>query len=158
MDREPTFIKTATCPSLSTQSLIIYEIGSTPDGTVHIRLIGNSGNGHFNGYWVPLPEILATLNEADGPFIWSALCPLFEGRSVNSACFLMAVLLAEGLVRHSEREPRRYELGDTEKLVAKVQTLMAPKEKPKKGGIPKCSYSVRHMSNHRRKGRCARDG
>ena len=158
MEPEPTVLKEASCPSLSATSDITYQIGKTPDDTVHFRLTGNSGNGHFNSYWVPLPEILATLNEAKGPFIWSALCPLFEGRLVNSACFLMAVLLAEGLVRHSEREPRRYELGDTEKLVAKVQTLMAPKEKPKKGGIPKCSYSVRHMSNHRRKGRCARDG
>ena len=58
MEEEVTVLKVASTQSLSNQSTITYEIGTTPDGTVHVRLAGNSGNGIFNGYWVPLPEIL----------------------------------------------------------------------------------------------------
>jgi hypothetical protein len=135
MKEEPQVLKEASCSSLSATSDITYQIGNQ-DGTVHIRLTGNSGNGHFNGYWVSMPEILSLLNDQEGPFIWSILCPLFEGRSVNSACFLMAALKNEGLVRQSEKEPRRYELADPEEFMAKVQAMMTPKVKsrpPKKG-------------------------
>ena len=45
MTQEPQVLKEASCPSLSNQSTITYEIGITPDGTVHIRLTGNSGTG-----------------------------------------------------------------------------------------------------------------
>ena len=131
MDPEPQVLKEVTCPSLSTTSDITYEIGTTPDGTIHIRIIGNSGTGNFNGYWVSMPKIRSVLNDQDGPFIWSALCPLFEGRSVNSACFLMAVLLAEKIVQPSKERPRRYEMADPEPFMAKVQALLAPKEKPR---------------------------
>ena len=137
MEVEPIVVKEASCPSLSHQSQLEYQIGSTPDGIIHIRITGNSGNGYFNGYWIPLPKILSVLNDQDRPFIWSALCPLFEGRSVNSACFLMAVLLAEKIVVPSKVKPRRYECANPEEFMAKVQALMAPK--PKKGGVAKKS-------------------
>lgn len=134
MDQEPQVIKEASCPSLSTASIINYQFGNTPDGTIHIRLTGNSGNGYFNGYWVPMPTILNLLNDQDEPFIWSALCPLFEGRSVNSACFLMAVLLAEEVVQPSKVMPRRYEMTDTPLSMVKIQAMPITKEKtPKKG-------------------------
>ena len=121
MEPEPQVVKETSCPSLSATSDITYQIGIDQQGTIHLRLTGNSGNGYFNGYWVPLPEILTTLQEAEGPFIWSALCPLFEGRSVNSACFLMAVLLAEKIVIPSKEKPRRYEMADPKEFMAKVQ-------------------------------------
>jgi len=126
--------KEASCPSLSATSTITYQIGTTSDGTINIRLTGNSGNGYFNGYWVPMPEILSLLNDQEGPFIWDVLRPLFKGRSVNSACFLIAALLAEGLIQRSEKEPRRYEACDPQPFMAKVHALLAPKLKKKKGG------------------------
>lgn len=137
MDPEPQVIKETSCPSLSAQAIISYNLGSTPDGILHIRLTGNSGNGNFNGYWVPMPTILSLLNEQDEPFIWTLLCPLFEGRSVNSACFLMAALKHEGLVQQSKENPRRYERGDPAKFAAEMKALMM---KPKsKGGATKKS-------------------
>lgn len=133
MTQEPVVLKEASCLSLSGTSEITYHLGNQ-GGNIHIRLTGNSGNGIFNGYWVPLPKILAVLNDQERPFIWSALCPLFEGRSVNSACFLMGILLAEKLVQTSREQPRHYEVCDPEPFMAKVQALMAPKPaKPKKG-------------------------
>jgi len=132
MEHEPSIIKSASCPSLSHQSQLEYQIGSTPDGTIHLRLTGNSGNGNFNGYWVPLPEILSLLNDQDGPFTWQVMVPLFEGRSVNSSCFLMAALKNEGLIQQSKEQPRRYEMADPKEFTAKVQALMSPKPKPKK--------------------------
>lgn len=139
MEPDPQVVKAASCPSLSATSTISYEIGNISDGTIHIRIIGNSGNGNFNGYWTSLPKILALLKDQDGPFIWSSLCPLFEGRSVNSACFLMAVLLAEKIVQPSRVKPRRYECADPQMFMAKVQAMMAPKPKSKKGGASKKS-------------------
>lgn len=120
MNEETQVIKESTCLSLSGTSTITYQIGSTPDGSNHIRLTGNSGNGYFNGYWVSLPKILAVLQEQDGPFIWSALTPMFEGRSVNSSCFMMAVLLAEKIIQPSKQQPRRYEMADTKLILPKT--------------------------------------
>lgn len=120
MDPEPQVIKESSCPSLSRLSQLTYQIGNPPDGNIHFRIIGNSGNGIYSSEWVSLNRILDLLNDQQEPFIWSALCPLFQGRSVNTACFLMAALLAEGLVQSSKEQPRRYELGDTTAFIAKV--------------------------------------
>ena len=121
MEEEPSVVKEATCPSLSHLSILTYQVGKTPDS---LRVISNSGNGYFSSEWVSLKAIHTVLEEDD--FIWSALCPLFKGKSVNTACFLMAVLLAEGLGPTSKEKPRRYEMGET-KLG----------DKPKKGGQKK---------------------
>ena len=137
MENEPTVLKEASCPSLSATSDITYQIGTTPDGIVHVKVTHTSSSGIFNSMWVSLPKILAVLNDQEGPFIWSALCPLFVGCSVNSACFLMAALLSEGFVRHSNDQPRRYELGDTEKLVAEAQALASTPVKPKSKRVSK---------------------
>lgn len=130
-------IKEATCPSLSHLSNLKYQVGKTPDGTTHLRIIGNSGNGIFSSEWVSLNRVLDLLNDQQEPFIWSALCPLFHGRSVNTACFLMAALLAEGLVQQSKEQPRRYELGDTTALVAKFTDQKNPKKGVQKKSAPK---------------------
>jgi hypothetical protein len=131
----PQVLKEATCHSLSAQSTLTYQLGTTPDGTIHFRIVQNSCTGIFCSEWTSLHAVLDLLHEQEGPFIWSVLCPLFEGRSVNTACFLMAVLLAEKIVQSSKEKPRRYELADPKGFMAKVKALMAPKEKtPKKGG------------------------
>lgn len=136
MTEEVVILHEANCSSLSNQSTITYQIGSR-DGTIHIRLTGNSGNGNFNGYWLPVPEILVMLNDKDSPFTWHALQPLFERKSANSSAFLLAALKNEDLIHQSEKEPRRYECCDPKPFMAKVQALTAPREKPKpkkKGG------------------------
>jgi len=80
---------------------------------------------------VSLPSILSLLDEHEGPFIWEVLCPLYERKSVNSACFLMAALKNEGLVRQSKEQPKRYERGDPAKFTTEMKALMP---KSKKGG------------------------
>lgn len=132
-------LKEATCPSLSHLSNLTYQIGKTPDGTIHFRIIGNSGNGIYSSEWVSLKRIQDLLNDQQEPFIWSALCPLFEGRSVNTACFLMAALFAEGLVQQSKEQPRRYELGDTTAFVAKFTDQKNPKKGVQKKSTPETS-------------------
>ena len=125
-------LKEASCPSLSAQSILTYEIG-TNSTDVYFRIVKNSGNGIFSSESVQLHAALALLHEAEGPFVWEALRPLFPNRSVNTACFLMAALLNEGIVKRSEKEPRRYELGDPKPFMAEVQASMAPEPKHKKG-------------------------
>lgn len=128
MDPEPQVVKEATCPSLSHLSTLTYQVGKAPDG-ICFRVINSTGNGFFSSEWVSQKAILAVLEEET--FIWSALFPLFHGKSVNTACFLMAVLLAEGLVQPSREKPRRYELADLKEFMAKMD---GQRDKPKKGG------------------------
>lgn len=100
-------LKTADCPSLSGRSLLTYQL-SLKDDTIHISLTGNTGKGIFNKDWIPLSEI-SSLLETNQPITSGSLQGLYEGRSSNSAGFLLAVLLNEGLVKKSDDNGRYYE-------------------------------------------------
>lgn len=113
-------LKEATCPSLSDKSTLTYHIGSLGTSNIQFRIHANSGNGYFRKEWVPLANLLELINEAEKPFTWHVFHPLFRGKSVNTAGFLMAALMNEGLVRPLER---RYERMPPDDFMAGINTL-----------------------------------
>lgn len=62
---EMRILKTATCKSTSGKSTLTYQIGCTPDSTVHIRISKNSAAGFFNNEWLAINDIQKAL--ANGP-------------------------------------------------------------------------------------------
>lgn len=127
-------LKEASCPSLSDKSTLIYHIGSLGTADIQFRIHSNSGNGFFSKEWVPLANLLEQINETGKPFTWHVFQPLFRGKSVNTAGFLMAALMNEGLVRPLER---RYEGMPPDDFMAGIHTLMitaspSPKKSRKK--------------------------
>lgn len=131
-DKKMTILKNAeTTPSLSGRSMLSYQIG-IKDDTLHITLTGNTGKGIFNKDWIPLAEISGLLN-TDQPITSGSLQGLFEGRSSNSAGFLLAVLLNEGLAKKSDSNGRYYErvdLKEYEKII-QAYTKTRPGKKTK---------------------------
>ncbi len=101
------------CPSLSGRSGLTYAIGRHPDGTLHLRLVANSGGGMFCDEWIPGSEIDALVIGAT-ELTSAAFQVLKPGRSTNTAGFAMAALKHLSLIRTNEENTRLHEHVPTE--------------------------------------------
>lgn len=125
-------LKSGTCPSLTGKSKLMYEFGAGPGNQLNVRIARNSGTGWISPQWVSWPDLLEALQDAKGEPITSfTLRPLYAGRSVNTAGFLLAALMNEGLVQRMEDRPRCYELLDARRFLAEMDSLVPG---PKGGG------------------------
>jgi hypothetical protein len=95
-----TIARTATCETLTRKSKLTYQICTLPDGEVYVRIHKNSGNGFFSNEWVSIADIQKTIGRipAGKPVTAIVLSELFQGRSVNTPGFLLAVLVQEKLL------------------------------------------------------------
>ena len=98
---EPKIIKTDTCKSSSGQSTLTYNIGKVGSDT-QFQIEANTGTGFFSKEWISLKDIQEAITK-DKPFTSTVLYPLFQGKSINTPAFMLAVLLNEGLVKRSKR-------------------------------------------------------
>ena len=117
-------LKVNTCPSLSGRSTLTYQLGCNGESEPILRVSANSGRGYFTKEWVPFADIEALLT-ADAPLTFSTLQPIFEGRSVNTGGFLMAVLKNLNVITPVADNPRVHQRGDVDSFLAEVQALMA---------------------------------
>ena len=129
-------LKTGSCKSTSGKSTLTYQIGCTPDDTIHIRITKNSGAGFFNDEWVAIKDIEKAL--ADGPqgqpLTSFLLHNLISGRSTNSPAFLMAALCSERLLRVLKGKKRGHEFLDPKGFDARMEKLVSSKSKAKTEG------------------------
>ena len=117
-------LKTTTCPSLSGKSKLTFEVGCDEASSIYVRISKNSGTGYFSKDWITWDRVLKLLRTLAGTPVTSySLRPLYEGLSVNTAGFLLAALLKEGLVQPMESKPRCYECLDPSKFVKEVTAL-----------------------------------
>jgi hypothetical protein len=105
-------LKTKECSSLSGLSTLSYKIGCKDDKEVCLSIVGNTGKGVFNKDWVSLAQIDSMLASEKKPITSGSLHGLFEGKSSNSAGFILAVLLNEGLLKVSSKNQRNYDRVD----------------------------------------------
>ena len=96
----PKIIKTATCKSSSGQSTLTYNIGKA-GSDIKFQIEANTGTGFFSKEWISLKAIQEAITKE--PFTSTVLYPLFQGKSINTPSFMLAVLLNEGLVKRSKR-------------------------------------------------------
>ena len=123
-------MRTGTCPSLTGKSKLTYELGRDSTGTPHLRIAKNSGTGFFNAEWLPWAQVQQLLDKNAKKAITSyTFEPLFRGKSVNTAGFLLAALKQEGVIFPSETRARCWEALDTKPFLA---SLKAPGTAPKK--------------------------
>jgi len=124
-------LKTATCKSVTGKSTLTYQIGCTPNNTIHIRIINNTNSGFWNSEFLAIADIQKAL--ADGPkgqpLTSFLLQPLFQGRSSNSPGFMMAALTNERLLRVLKGKKRGHEFLDPEGFNASMDKLVASKAK-----------------------------
>ncbi|SFM74386.1 hypothetical protein [Nitrosomonas communis] len=119
-------LKEGTCRSLSGKSTLTYHVGCTAESEVHFRLADNTGDGFFSDEWVALSAVQEAFERQPKgkPIISHILYPLFQGRSLNTPAFLMAVLKAEGLVKPLGDKQRGYERADPAEFVAGIKKLI----------------------------------
>lgn len=128
-----TLLRSATCHSLSLKSILKYELGTDPEGSIWLRLAGNSGSGFFSDEWISWTVIEESL-KATSPITSYALHQIFKGKSANNAGFLTAVLFKEGIVETLPEKRRHYRL--TGKAPSRTQ-IEAPTPKPLPGAKPR---------------------
>jgi len=126
-------LQKSTCPSLSERSTLTYQIGCNEHNDILFRIHGNSGTGKFNREWVPSGDMLELIYESKKPFSWKVLHPLVKGKSVNTACFLMAALKNEGLLQPLDR---LYEQKSSADFQDRMKQLMAKPKKRKAKSAP----------------------
>ncbi len=119
------FLKEGACRSLSGKSTLTYRVGCTADSEVHLRVADNTGGGFFSDEWVALSAIQEAFDrQPQGkPIVSLMLYPLFQGRSLNTPAFLLAVLKAEGLVKQLGDKQRGYERVDPAEFMAGIKKL-----------------------------------
>ena len=125
-------LKTATCQSLSGRSTLTYKIGCNDGKEVGLFIESNSGQGKFSKDWIFLDSIMAIEKK---PITSGSLQVLFKNKSSNTAGFILAVLLAEGLLKVSEGNARHYERVD-QKEYEKIIQGDIKKKTGKKGVTP----------------------
>ncbi len=111
-----TVLKSAHCSTLKQTSLLTYESGRDSEGKLHYRITANNGGGFFSNEWVSW-EVLHTACHKTSPVTSRDLRPLLKGKSVNTAGFLLAALLKEGLLRLGPGKTRHYQLTETAKTL-----------------------------------------
>jgi len=121
-------IKTEQCPSVSGKSTLTYNIGRTDKSETQLRIFSNTGAGFFSDEWVPLKSIEEAIGKG-GHFTSTALKPIIKGKFINTAAFMLAVLLHEGFVKKSTAEKRSY-------VWAGSKTVPKPKASAKKMTLP----------------------
>jgi len=119
-------LKRDTCKSLSGKSKISYQVGFSSDNNIYFRITENTGGGFFSSHeWIPLNAILQTFKKVpkNTPLTSVYLFPLFEGKSVNTPSFLMAVLLNENLIETLPKKIRCHRLIDSKSFEEKMKQL-----------------------------------
>ncbi|SFM51616.1 hypothetical protein [Nitrosomonas communis] len=119
-------LKEGSCRSLTGKSTLTYHVGCTAESEVHFRLADNTGGGFFSDEWVALSAIQEAFDQQQKgkPIVSHILFSLFQGRSLNTPAFLLAVLKAEGLVIPLGDKQRGYERVDPAEFMAKIEKLM----------------------------------
>ena len=134
-------LKTATCPSLSGRSKLVYQFGRSPDGRLRVRIVKNSSTGCFSEEWFDVGALWRELDASSpggGPVTSGDVAKAFSGRSQNTAGFVFAAMKAEGLVAPSRQRRRCYDRVDGATYDAKCGALLegkvAREAKAKKAG------------------------
>ncbi len=110
-------LQQGSCTSLSDTGVLDYEVGSDDAEETYFRVVANNAGGFFSQEWVAWSKIFAACNASER-FTSITLRGLFRGKSVNTAGFLLAALMHQGLVRRMEGKTRHYVLTEKARKAA----------------------------------------
>ncbi len=122
------------CESLSGRSTLTYAVGRHPDGSLHFRVLGNTGGGMFCDNWIPGTEIDAVVI-GHSELTSRSFQVLKPGRSTNTAGFVMAAIKSLGLIKTNDENTRLQTHVITETLEKVVMARLgqaSPKSRRKK--------------------------
>ena len=137
-------LKEATCPTSSGKSNLGYQIGTDDSGAIHLKVSSNDGGGMFSPEWVNYTDIQAAIEEwpADQGITSMTFRKTFHGKSSNTPGFLIAVLVATGLLEPMEGKSRVHQACDPSTFLDSVVELQNEAGN-KPGGKPTASAKPR---------------
>ena len=118
-------LRKSTCPTLSCKATLTYELGQDSSKALSFRVTENEGGGFFSSEWLPWKDIEVAIY-ADEPVTSICLRSLFKGKSVNTSGFLMAVLVAEGLLEALPDKKRLFKTTGKSPSASKATKRKAP--------------------------------
>tara|TARA_R110001592_G_scaffold20023_4_gene81784 strand:- start:2483 stop:2935 length:453 start_codon:yes stop_codon:yes gene_type:complete len=124
-------LKSPTCPTISRKSNLSYELGQDPAKAFHYRIVSCDGGGFFSPEWIAWTAIQAAIKKSVGPLTSLCLRPLFQGKSVNSSGYLLAALVAEGLLEPLPKKIRHFRLTGDSPTAAEAKPRSTPSKKAK---------------------------
>lgn len=130
-------LRSSSCSTLSHRSNLTYELALDLTHAMHFRIKANDGGGFFSPEWIAWKDIQAAITKVV-PVTSLCLRPLFKGKSVNTSGFLMAVLIAEGILEPLPKKTRHFKVTGVEPDSAKPspdkssKPAKAPAKKPLK--------------------------
>jgi len=141
-----TLLRKGSCRSLEGRGTLNYELGNNDSNSLYWRISKNSGGGFFSNEWIPFSAIRSALESwsADTPLTSLVLRGLFKGKSANNPSFLLATLVAEGVVKALEGKRRQYTLVDISAFLQSVSP--ASHSKTGQGKTPAGQKKSRRMS------------
>lgn len=128
-------IHTGECLSVSGRSTLDFEIGRhSEEGTLHLRISGNSGKGMWCKDWASASAI-QDIVLGEGELTAKSFHDLHPGKSINTGGFVLAVLKELGLIRANEENTRVNEHvpGSTFEKVVSAYMAQAKAVKPEAG-------------------------
>jgi len=130
-------LKSGECASLTGKSTLSFQIGHDTESALFIRIIDNTGGGHFGKDWVAIEDLLIQLQQSPEHITSATLSSLFHRKSSNTAGFVLAVLLDEGVIKLTEGKQRAYTLQDTEPFLTSMGQLRSDAEQGKSKPTPR---------------------
>lgn len=124
-------LKLPTCPTLSRKSTLTYELGKDAAKAFHFRIVSCDGGGFFSPEWIAWTAIQTAINKSMGPLTSLCLRPLFKGKSVNTSGYLLAALVAEGLLEPMPKKIRHFRLTGDSPSAAEAKPRSTPAKKAK---------------------------
>ena len=130
-------IKLAKCKSLSGKSALSYQLGHNHQNELFIRIVGNNGGGFFGQDWVAYEDIINQFEACPEQITSMSLQGLFHRKSANTQGFILAALVAEGVIAPSKEKQRAYTLQDTEPFFKAMEQLRTDAEQGKSKPAPR---------------------
>ncbi len=115
-------LKIGKCTSNSGKSRLEYQLGSKTGNDAYVRVTGNTGSGFYSKEWLSLDDIESICVKGK-PFTSYQLLPLLRCKSTNTAAFILATLLTEGLMQKGTKKKRTFEATDAAPFKAAIRKL-----------------------------------
>jgi hypothetical protein len=118
-------------PSLSGSCDLETQLGISKDGNLYLRINSSTGNGLYSRQWLSLDQAWSCLSDWEhGTITALSLFPLWEFRSINTAGYILKILIELGLLTPSREKPHHWDLASEEQYRATVVDLKKKHQSP----------------------------
>jgi hypothetical protein len=124
-------LKSPTSPTLSHKSKHSSDLGQDAAKALHFRIVSCDGGSFLSPEWIAWTDIQAAIKKSLGPITSLCLRPLFKGKSVNTSGYLLAALVAEGVLEPLPKKIRHFRLTGNSPDAGKTKPVGTPAKKAK---------------------------